>query len=772
MAGSLVALGNVAQLPRASAAPGGSASKVQTTTGPAPAQRAALDKPRGFVYRVGARHAATRAGASGQSNPDCPACQPPLLFAANTAVMGGGTGTPGHVLITPVYWAPSGYGFTSSYRSIINGYLTNVAAASHTNGNVFAVADQYYQQGTGGPVQHIDYAVAAGTEVDTSDAYPAQGGPTGCGVDSGYTACVTDGGLQTELNNTLLSRSLSADDAHLYMVFFPPGVETCVGPGVASQTNPCSSNAYCGYHSGFYQGPGAARPAIYANEPYPPLRGCADPFDGAQAPNGDPYADAAISVVSHEANEAITNAFGAWQDAQGFENGDECAFTYGVSLGSTGVAHPGATGTMYNQTINGAHYFTQGEFSNSDYSVGRGDAKTPGGSLVAGCVQRPDGPYHPLPPARVADTRPLSGEPGAGNTIGPTGTLAVQVTGTGGVPGGSTAVVLNVTATNTTATSFFTVYPTGAARPLASSLNVRAGSTVPNLVEVGLGPSGQVSIYNNAGTADAVVDVEGYVGPGATPAGAYNALSPARIADTRGDSNQPNAGQTLGPAGTVAVRVAGVGGVPLLGAAAVVLNVTATNVTAPTFLTAFPDGTSRPLASNLNVSAGQTAPNRVIVPVGTDGNVRLYNYTGSVDVVVDVSGWFTDSTIPTATGASFNAAGPTRLADTRRLSGEPGQGLTLGPGGSLRVPVTGTGGVPASVNAVVINLTVTNTTAASFLTAYPTGQSQPLASDLNWAPGETRANLAVIRPGSDGSITVVNNAASTDVIVDVTGYYQ
>ncbi|MDQ2725653.1 MAG: hypothetical protein M3Y36_09190, partial [Actinomycetota bacterium] len=514
------------------------------------------------------------------------------------------------------------------------------------------------------------------------------------------------------------------------------------------------------------------------NEPYPPLNGCSDPFNGPQAPNGDPEADAALSVVSHEANESITDTYNTWIDANGYEDGDECSYTYGAPLGSTGVAHPGASGTMYNQTINGAHYFTQDEFSNTDYLLGQGDVNSTASTRqsptkVAGCIQRPAAtPYHPLSPARIADTRPGSGQPDAGRTLAAGQTLTIQVAGTGGVPAGATAAVLNVTATGPTAAGFLTAYPTGSTRPMASTLNFKAGTTVPNLVEVGLGPGGQMSLYNPLGSTDAVVDVEGWVGAGGAPAGAYNALSPARIADTRPASGQPNAGMTMGPGKKVVVQVDGAGGVPLTGVSAVVLNVTATNTTAFSVLTAYPDGTTLPLASNLNFAPGQTVANRVIVPVSAGGKVDLYNAFGSVDAVVDVSGWFTDTSNPSATGTTFSATGPTRLADTRPGSGEPDAGMTLGPGGTVRVPVVGTGGVPAGVSAVVVNVTVTNTTAPSFLSAYPTGQTTPQASDLNWAPGDTRANLAIVRPGSDGTITLFNDALSVDAIVDVTGYYK
>jgi hypothetical protein len=89
------------------------------------------------------------------------------------------------------------------------------------------------------------------------------------------------------------------------------------------------------------------------------------------------------------------------------------------------------------------------------------------------------------------------------------------------------------------------------------------------------------------------------------------------------------------------------------------------------------------------------------------------------------------------------------------------------------VQVSGVGGVPASgVLAVVANVTVTNTTGASYLTVWPDGTAQPIASDLNWVAGETVPNLVVAKLGSDGAVDIYNYSGSTDVIVDVEGYYM
>jgi hypothetical protein len=199
----------------------------------------------------------------------------------------------------------------------------------------------------------------------------------------------------------------------------------------------------------------------------------------------------------------------------------------------------------------------------------------------------------------------------------------------------------------------------------------------------------------------------------------------------------------------------------------VVLNVTVTGPTAPGFVTVWPEGASRPLASNLNFVPGQTVPNRVIVKTGTGGRVDLYNLTGSTDLVVDVGGYYTDAT-PGGTGTRFVGLTPSRILDTR--DGTGGQS-TIGPGGTIGVQVGTQGGVAANAKAVVANLTVTNPTGASFLTAWPSDAPRPTASDLNMVPGQTVPNLVVVKLGADGKVNLYNLAGTTDAVLDVVGYY-
>ena len=85
----------------------------------------------------------------------------------------------------------------------------------------------------------------------------------------------------------------------------------------------------------------------------------------------------------------------------------------------------------------------------------------------------------------------------------------------------------------------------------------------------------------------------------------------------------------------------GNGGVPS-GAAAVVANVTATGGHRPELLDRLPGrAATRPLASDLNFTSGETVPNLCVAKLSSTGGLDIYNALGSVNALVDVAGWFT-----------------------------------------------------------------------------------------------------------------------------------
>jgi hypothetical protein len=93
---------------------------------------------------------------------------------------------------------------------------------------------------------------------------------------------------------------------------------------------------------------------VYSNQPYADTNFCQVP--GTPSPTGDPNADAAVSVASHELTEAITDPeLNAWFTAQGNEIGDLCNFVYGTNTWDSAKA---------NQMWNGRFYELQMEWDN------------------------------------------------------------------------------------------------------------------------------------------------------------------------------------------------------------------------------------------------------------------------------------------------------------------------------------------------------------------------------------------------------------------------
>ena len=179
-----------------------------------------------------------------------------------------------------------------------------------------------------------------------------------------------------------------------------------------------------------------------------------------------------------------------------------------------------------------------------------------------------------------------------------------------------------------------------------------------------------------------------------------------------------------------------------------------------------PRTTARPGASNLNVVAGQTIANQVTVAVGSGNRVALYNNSGTIDLIADLSGYFVEG----ASGASYTGTTPQRLLDTR----VSGQGPAFGPGEVRSLTVRGgSSGVPTNASAVALNVTAVSPTRVTDLRVYPThpGGGPPTVSNLNPAPGAVTAAAVVAAIGEDGTVSIRNAAGNVHVIVDLAGWY-
>ena len=348
-----------------------------------------------------------------------------------------------------------------------------------------------------------------------------------------------------------------------------------------------------------------------------------------------------------------------------------------------------------------------------------------------------------ITPVRAVDTR--------GTPFGPLPLLAgesrrVRIAGIGGAPASAVAVALNVTVVDPGGDGYLTVYPSNVPQPLASNLNFVYSQNVANMVTTAVGPDGDIIVFNGAnGTAHIIVDIAGWYAAG------FHPVTPTRLLDTRAT------GGTLASGDDRAVVVGGQAGVPPT-ATAVILNVTSVNAGSPGYLTVYPTGVPRPTTSNLNYIPGLVVPTMVTVGLGSGGSVQMFSGDGGTDLVVDVAGWF---------DSGFHPLTPARIVDTRSAQ----CGTRIGPGETRYVQVAGRGGVPATTGAVSLTVTALDPTEPTFLTVWPADQPQPTASNLNTIGGVV-PNMVTTGLSPNGRVAVYNAAGTTELLLDVTGWYD
>ena len=203
-----------------------------------------------------------------------------------------------------------------------------------------------------------------------------------------------------------------------------------------------------------------------------------------------------------------------------------------------------------------------------------------------------------------------------------------------GVPADASAVVVSLVATEAQV-GFWTAFPSGGDRPLASSMNIDTAAQTRSAQAIVALPVGARSfqLFSQSG-GHLVVDVAGWFTGATSPVstdGMFVPVSPQRVLDTRNE-------QGLAPWGGTTVEF-GTGSPNPSGIAAVALNVTATDPWYLGYVTAHPAGVARPASSNLNVTAlDQIVANHAIVRAGSRG-LSVFTQSGT-HLVADVAGWY------------------------------------------------------------------------------------------------------------------------------------
>jgi hypothetical protein len=370
--------------------------------------------------------------------------------------------------------------------------------------------------------------------------------------------------------------------------------------------------------------------------------------------------------------------------------------------------------------------------------------------------------FVPVSPCRLVDTRgaagPLGGPfvPGNGSRDFP---IASSSSCT--IPNTAQAYSLNLTVVPKGTLGYVTLWPTGQAQPVVSTLNSIDGRVKANASIVPAGTGGAVSVFATDNT-DVILDINGYFVPSSnSSAESFYTMAPCRLVDTRASgSSTVSTGALIGGTNRTLPLLSSSCGVPAT-AKAYSLNFTVipSNGTLG-YLTVYPTGVPQPLVSTLNALTGTIVANAAIVPAGTSGSIDVYA-TDTTDLIVDINGYFA---APGTGGLSFYPVTPCRVLDSRQPANTPP--FT----GTINVNVSASGCVSANTaQAYVFNATVVPPAPLGYLTLWPEGSAQPVVSTLNALDGAITSNMAIVPANANAISAFAENA--TYLLLDTAGYF-
>ncbi len=415
-------------------------------------------------------------------------------------------------------------------------------------------------------------------------------------------------------------------------------------------------------------------------------------------------------------------------------------------------------------------------------TAGQVSAATPGrvASVVAPMAATSGtgtgGAFNPLL-TRLVDTRSGVGgysTPGTANVW-----RSVQVTGIGGIPAsGVASVAMTVTALNPAAEGALTLAPNTSLSGSPTFLVFEAGDNVSNSGVVDVGTDGKIAVKANT-SVNMLIDVQGYftVGNGTPAPGGYVSAHSTRIVNTATGVGVATAGKLAASSTTTISATGGNTGIPAT-ASAVYANITVqTASTTDNFVTAFSTGTPRPNTS-LNYPGSPTAGTvsatalGATVDLNSSGQFDLYIGPGAgtagVNVIVDIQGYFDGE--PSTSGFTPLTS---RVLDTRVAPAVP-----LPANSVTTVQLGGVGGIPngsTSLAGVALNAQTLNGNGSvgGYLRMWPSDQTEPNASTINFDPNSITSNLTVIQPAlSTGTIKVRNvSSVAVNLVLDAEGYF-
>jgi uncharacterized repeat protein (TIGR03803 family) len=365
--------------------------------------------------------------------------------------------------------------------------------------------------------------------------------------------------------------------------------------------------------------------------------------------------------------------------------------------------------------------------------------------------------FTPVTPCRLVDTRqtknPIQG--------GTSQSYTLPQLGGCNIPSSAAAYSLNVTVVPITTLGYLTIWPTGEAQPVVSTMNSPDGRVKANAAIVPAGTSGAVSVYVTD-TTNVILDIDGYFEPAGSGTYQFYPLTPCRLVDTRG---------TDGDLGGPRLAAQTPRSFPLLESSCIpsglnplAYSLNFTVVPNPSgqplgYLSVWPTGETQPVVSTLNNPTATVVANGAIVPAGTGGAIDVYAYN-TTDLLIDINGYFAATGMG---GLSMYPVAPCRVLDTRSNNGKPFVGeKTVNVLGSACAP-------PSNAAAYIFNATVVPPGSMPFLSLWPDGEKQPVVSTLNAYDGFITSNMAIV-PTTNGSVDAYAYAL-TQLILDISGYF-
>jgi len=353
---------------------------------------------------------------------------------------------------------------------------------------------------------------------------------------------------------------------------------------------------------------------------------------------------------------------------------------------------------------------------------------------------------HVVSPARLFDTRVMQ------RLVTPAAPLVFGVAGHGSIPTGTgaAAVQLAVTIVNPSASGVLRAYPDGGQAVAAAAIAYHAGTVSTATISVPFEPTARLVFAPSAGAMGLIADQISY---SAAAGSAIMAIGPTLIADVTNVSASPNGRP-------IAVR--GSGAVPAR-ATAVVL-VVAGRTTGPAgWLRVWADGVAEPNVSQVSVTSASYGTNTVIVPIGSNGNIRIRASSAQLGAQLSIAGYLAAPAAGSGSLESFVAAG---LFDSAA-----GVGTSVPAGPSVSSVVTlGVSQLPTSgVAAALVQVTAGPATGTGWLWVYG-GPTRPSGVTLRLTNTGSVTSTMLLPLGLDGRVSMLTSGPHATVAIDIMGY--